>query len=175
MHLQPDTAPYEYLDTRDRNQDIDVEIADMQANIREVNEGYNQRREELKTYIDKKLSHIHGDQQRELYQEIKAMYDECKAKELALERDLKAKQLAEAQHLKAQYAKLKKEQEEENKALRERVQEKADLKKALQQDLERKRKILSKEQLLAFLDDVSSSRKRPKLEHGGKAGNDEDG
>jgi paraquat-inducible protein B len=175
MHLKPDATLAEYLDTQYRHQDIDDEIADMQANIRRINEGYNQRREELKTYIDKELSHIHGDQQRELIRDIQAMYDECKAKELALERDLKAKQLAEAQDLKAQYAQLKKEQQEENKALDARVQEKADLKNTLQQDLQRKRKSLTKEQLLAFVDDVSSSRKRPKLEHGGKADNDEDG
>ncbi|KAF2024460.1 hypothetical protein EK21DRAFT_117778 [Setomelanomma holmii] len=162
----------EYLDLLGREDDLEGELNELKMEMSMVNEGYGQRRVSLKDYIDEQLSHVHSVEQRQVFEEITAMYDKAKAFEAEATQRMKSKQLAEVQDLKVQYTQVKLEQEQRYQELLEREGQKLEIKKSLRSELERRRSSFTMDQLLDFIHKKERASKKVKL---GDAGEPKDG
>jgi hypothetical protein len=145
--LSPDLDAY--LDLRRQQENIDEELAALNRDITALDQDYGERREKVKNYREKELCHIHKKQREEM---------------LAA---LKAKQREEEQKVKEDYQHLKIEQEQKRNALLEQHRLKAESKKALQEDLERRKSAIDVDQLLEFVHSQQSASKKRKRRDGG--------
>ncbi|KAH7087468.1 hypothetical protein FB567DRAFT_621381 [Paraphoma chrysanthemicola] len=164
----------EYLEIRGRNEDVSDEIEHIKSKIKEVDADYWEKRQELCTFIDQELKHMHGEKLREIAADYQARYDKIKADFEAENKKVRAEQVVEVQERKAGYAQLKKEHEQQVQGLRDLEKEKVQLKRSLEHELDQKQKNITMDQLLDFVHTQGSARKKAKLEHVPKDEDDQD-
>lgn len=143
----------DYLNLRDQHEDIVDELAALDQDIAEHDKAYDQRLQEKKDYRDKELPHLYHLQQQELLVKQKAEQDE-----------MRSMQKAEAHKLKEEYIRMKAGRDDERKPLLDQGSVKVQAQLKLEEDMDRKKEVVSKDDLLEFVLAQQSAGKKRKHE-----------
>jgi hypothetical protein len=144
------------LELQDRTDDIEEELASLQQHVTDIDKDYGAQRATLKNFIDEELRHLHGEKRKKLLDQMAQLQKEQKEEE---------------QEYTAKYAKLKAEHEENRSILIKRREMKAQEKKDLEVEAERKFMDIPKDDLWKFVR-AQNKQKRRKTK-GEKAGHDD--